>query len=185
MDIVVTGYAGSDGSCKIYQNMECRKKLLKRYSESFFGISFFGTAGIPARETGESLLRLDARFAAMCEQQLAVSAEEGGVLAALWRLLKQNHLGGCYDLGKIPVMQQTVEICETFGLNPYRLYAPSCRLWLTDAAGEIMGDAAGAGVPSAVIGFTAGGAAINRTDTEVPSSLRRPDKDEIFKVLPE
>ena len=185
MDIVVTGFAGSDGSCKIYQNMDCRKKLLKRYSESFFGISFFDVSVAPPDVPGESRSRLEKRFAEMHSLGLADSSENGGVLAALWRVLKANRMGGCYDLGKIPVLQQTIEICETFGLNPYRLCAPSCRIWLTETAGEIMGDAAGAGMPSAVIGYTAEGAAINRTDTEVPSSLRRPEKDELYRILPE
>ena len=135
--------------------------------------------------TGMGRSRLDKRFAEMHSLGLADSSENGGVLAALWRVLKANRMGGCYDLGKIPVLQQTIEICETFGLNPYRLCAPSCRIWLTETAGEIMGDAAGAGMPSAVIGYTAEGAAINRTDTEVLSSLRRPEKDELYRILPE
>ena len=75
-------------------------------------------------------------------------------------------------------MQQTVEICEMYSLNPYRLTAASCAVWITEDAGTVLSLAAGAGVPSAVIGYTAKGAAIRRTDTEADSSLRRPDDAE-------
>ena len=150
-----------------------------KYSERFFGVLESGFCSISAAEQTEAGIKLEERFLRAKADGLAGEGTEGGVLAALWRVLKARRMGGSYDLRAIPVLQQTIEICEMFALNPYRLYAPSCRVWLADQPGEILRDAAGAAVPSAVIGSTAGGAAIWRTDTEVPSSLRRPEKDEM------
>lgn len=175
----MTGYAGLDGSRKIYQHKEYRRKLLMKYSECFFGV--FETM----RENGSVLppseadLSYEKLFLKKREEGLSCSGEDGGVLAALWRLLKEKRSGGYYSLRAIPVLQQTIEICELLELNPYRLDAPSARVWVTDEPGEILSAAAGAGVPFAVIGYTAGGVGIWRTDSEVPSSLRRPEKNEL------
>ena len=154
-----------------------------KYSERFFGVLESGFCTASAAERQEAERMLEERFLRARAEGFAEDGSEGGVLAALWRVLKARRLGGRYDLGAIPVLQQTIEICEMFALNPYRLFAPSCRVWLAEQPGEILRDAAGAAVPSAVIGCTAGGAAIWRTDTEVPSSLRRPEKDEIPEFI--
>ncbi len=176
MNIVVTGYAGLNGSLTIFKNEDCREKLLKRYPKSFFGV-LENHPEHSCRPAG-----LEKLFLAGREQGLAEDAADGGVLSALWRLLKKNHRGGCYSQKSIPVLQQTIEICEFFGINPYRLSAADCIVWLSEDAGLIAGEAAPAGVPLSVIGFTSKGAAIRRTDTESDSSLRRPEGDELTKI---
>lgn len=178
MDIVVTGYAGLEGSSAVYHDKACRDKLSERYSEGFLGV--LDNTAVPESEEGLAFDRLYERYR---EQGLADDGSSGGVLAALWNVLKANRSGGMYSLGSIPVMQQTVEVCEMFALNPYRLHAPGCRLWLSGDTGEIARAAASAGVPLCVIGFTSKGAAIKRTDTELDSSLRRPDGDELDKII--
>lgn len=175
MDIVVTGYAGLEGSSVIYHDKACRDKLSERYSEGFLGV--LDNIDVPG---SDELDRLYERYSA---EGLAGDGSSGGVLAALWNVLKANRSGGMYSLGSIPVMQQTVEVCEMFALNPYRLYAPGCRVWLCSDTGEVARAAASAGVPLCVTGFTSKGAAIKRTDTELDSSLRRPDGDELDKII--
>ena len=183
MEIVVTGYAGLYGSLQIYHEQRFRTKLLERYSESFFGVLERGDD--PQSEAAREALRM--RFAAASEAGTAADSADGGVLAALWRVCKQQRCGGVYALREIPVRQQTIEICEMFALNPYRLTAPGCVVWLTTDERdrrELIDAAAGAGVPSAVIGYTAKGVAIRRSDTEGDSSLRRPEQDEIRTLFP-
>ncbi len=177
MNIVVTGYAGLSGSLTILKNEECREKLLKRYSKSFFGV-------LENHKEQTALTGgLDGLFRSAEAEGLAEDAADGGVLSALWRLLKRNHTGGCYSQKAIPVLQQTIEICELFGINPYRLSSAGCRVWLLEDTGLIAGEAAPAGVPLSVIGFTSKGVAIRRTDTEGDSSLRRPGGDELAGIL--
>ena len=187
MDIVVTGYAGFGGSIAIYNDKELGSRLKERYSESFFGV--FGNAvrtavsqDVKATES-TGLSELDRLYNSYREEGLAEDGAEGGVLAALWKVLRNNHKGGIYALRDIPVLQQTVEVCEMYSLNPYRLYAPECRVWLCKDTGALAQAAAAAGVPLSVIGFTSKGVAIKRTDTETDSSLRKPEKDELDKVL--
>lgn len=212
MDIVVTGYAGLGGSLAVYNNTECREKLLSRYPKSFFGV-FENVSGSSEclrqneheavtvscqgaeNDSGEdstdvmagisqknSLTELDRLYLKAFDEGRAADGSAGGVLAALWRVLKASRSGGMYSQRSIPILQQTIELCEMFELNPYRLHAPECRIWVTDDTGAVMRAAAGAGVPFGVIGFTSKGAAIRRTDTETDSSLRRPEGDELDRL---
>ncbi len=177
MDIAVTGYAGFEGSRIIYANKEHRDKLLNRYSESFFGVFKDKNEEVSSRQG------YDALFESMREEGLASDSADGGILAALWRVLKAAHLGGTYNLRDIPVMQQTIEVCEMFGLNPYRLHSPECRVWVMKDMGALQYEAAVAMVPLRLIGFTTKGAAIRRIDTDTDSSLRRPERDELYKLI--
>ena len=183
MDIVVTGYAGLAGSIAVYNDPSCRAKLTERYSAGFLGV-LDAAAGLS--EDSEELRKkeeLDRLYSLYAEQGLAADGGSGGVLSALWRVLKSLRSGGRYSQRSIPIMQQTVEICEMFSLNPYRLYAPDCRVWLCEDTGVLADAAASAEVPLNVIGFTSKGAAIKRTDTEFDSSLRRPEGDELAKII--
>ena len=174
MNIVVTGYAGLEGSTILYDNQTFREKLLSRYAESFFDI-------LRNEQVNTQPEGLNQLFLREKEQGRAGDASEGGVLSALWRVLKARRLGGTYSQKDIPVLQQTIETCEMFALNPYRLHAPGCRVWLSEDTDQIFREAAPAGVPLRVIGFTSKGAVIKRTDAAGESSLRRPEGDELDK----
>ena len=75
------------------------------------------------------------------------------------------------------------KVCEMFGLNPYRLHSPECRVWVMKDMGALQYEAAVAMVPLRLIGFTTKGAAIRRIDTDTDSSLRRPERDELYKLI--
>ncbi|MFQ9208791.1 MAG: hydrogenase expression/formation protein HypE [Clostridium fessum] len=59
----------------------------------------------------------------------------GGVMAALWHFFDGFGLGFEMDLRKLPIRQETVEVCEVFDLNPYRLQSQGCIL-LTASSGR-------------------------------------------------
>ena len=44
---------------------------------------------------------------------------EGGIFKALWDLGEECGSGLLADMKKIPVRQETIEICEYYGRNPY------------------------------------------------------------------
>lgn len=46
---------------------------------------------------------------------------EGGFLSALWKVAEASGVGLEADLRKVPIRQETVEVCEIFDLNPYKL----------------------------------------------------------------
>lgn len=50
----------------------------------------------------------------------------GGIFAGLWEMAEEAGVGLEADLRKIPVRQETIEICEVFGENPYELSSGGC-----------------------------------------------------------
>lgn len=57
--------------------------------------------------------------------------KEGGIFGALWEMASREQLGFMVDLKKIPVKQETIEICEYFDINPYRLMSCGSLLLVT------------------------------------------------------
>ena len=46
---------------------------------------------------------------------------EGGIFGALWEMADGAGIGLDVALKRIPIQQETVEICEFFGVNPYQM----------------------------------------------------------------
>lgn len=116
------------------------------------------------------------------EAGLLYAASGGGIYKALWELLHRQRLGASFSQKDIPVRQQTVEICETFDLDPYRLYADGMLLWLTNEGQRLkeLWEAAFGGGSAALIGHTKPGPAIERRDGESIAYLRRPEPDQLY-----
>ncbi len=77
---------------------------------------------------------------------------QGGVFGALWELAEGSGLGLKADLKKIPIRQETVEVCEVCGVNPYEMRSAGSLL-MTAEDGESLAEALRqAGIPAAVIG---------------------------------
>ena len=82
---------------------------------------------------------------------------EGGVLAALWNFSGKMDIGIEFDLKKIPLRQITVEVCELFHLNPYRLLTSDAFVAAADNGGRAVRALEQLGIPAAVIGRGDGG----------------------------
>lgn len=77
---------------------------------------------------------------------------EGGIFAALWELAEGAGVGLTIDLKKIPIRQETVEVCNQLNVNPYELLSGGS-LMMTAQDGEALAETlAAAGIPAAVIG---------------------------------
>ena len=57
---------------------------------------------------------------------------EGGVFGALWEMAEGAGTGLDVDLRKIPIRQETVEICEFFGVNPYLIMSSGSMMIASD-----------------------------------------------------
>lgn len=176
MEIAVLGYAGESGSRYIFEHAPFREKLLLHYPRRFFSCfeeersrsaaAFLKQSGVP--------------------EEYYCEAADGGVLAALWRLLKeQKRTGAVFSQRSIPIRQQTVEICEFFDIDPFRLQAQDCFACLTEEGARFCKEAEEAGLAASVIGYTQTGCAVKRTDGEETAYLRRPEEDVLFKLLRE
>jgi len=110
---------------------------------------------------------------------------EGGVLKAIWNLTGAYETGVRFALRQIPVTQATVEICERFELNPYRLYSSSCALLASENGGRLAEKLKARGIEAAVIGAVRKGIAREMIVQEGQGFLERPQPDELLKAVPD
>ena len=86
------------------------------------------------------------------------------------------------DLKALPIRQETVEICEYLGLNPYQLSSTGSLLITAPEGEALAGELAAAGIPAAVVGrLTDNNDKILRSGEEV-QYLDRPAPDELRKI---
>ncbi len=110
-------------------------------------------------------------------------AGEGGILAALWNLSGIYCTGLDVDLCLFPVRQATIEVCELFELNPYRLYSENCVVFAADKGSRLVWELKQEGIPAAVIGWAEKGIARKiRHGEETAGYLERPRPDELGKL---
>ena len=77
---------------------------------------------------------------------------EGGVYSAVWELAENAGLGARIQLKKVPLKQETVEICDYFNISPYQLLSVGAvlltatmarkywRSWLPRASRQLSSD---------------------------------------------
>ena len=76
----------------------------------------------------------------------------GGIFSALWELAEKGNVGVEVDLKKIPVRQETIEICEILGVNPYELYGAGALLIVSDKGNQLLHELEKQQIPAAIIG---------------------------------
>ena len=85
------------------------------------------------------------------------AAAEGGVFGSLWELAEYARCGLEIDLPAIPILQETVEICEYFDVNPYQLRTEGVFLILSEHGNRLCEALAEKGISATVIGKTVPG----------------------------
>lgn len=110
------------------------------------------------------------------------AAGEGGVMAALWHFFDGFGLGFEIDLRKLPIRQETVEVCEVFDLNPYRLESQGCILMTAKSGTKLLNNLEKEGIHAAIIGHTRTAIGREIYSKDVHSFLDRPKPDEIHKM---
>lgn len=171
-DLVVSKYIGIEGTAVLAENK--KKELLTRYSESFL------------RRTDEFEEQLSIRREALLAGKSGVyimqDLQSGGIFGTLWELSKKYGLGLHVDLKKIPILQETIEICEFFGLNPFQLLSGGSLLMLAEDGEALVNRMASEKIPATVIGTTdAGNDKVLYRDDEI-RFLDKTAQDEIFRV---
>lgn len=172
-DIVVTKWIGLEGTSIIASGKE--KALRQHYSQDFVDrakgfIQYISVVeeAMTAREFGVSAMH---------------DITEGGVFGALWEVAAAGGVGLTVDLKKIPLKQETVEICEFFDLNPYQLISSGSMLIACDKGHDLVEQLGKKGIHSAVVGkFTDNNDKIIIYDEEEIRYLEPPKTDELYKV---
>ena len=110
---------------------------------------------------------------------------EGGIFGALWELAERTGAGLTIDLKKIPLRQETVEVCEYCNVNPYELLSGGCLIMVTEDGAGLKAALEAEKIPAAVIGkVTDSRDRIIYNEDEV-RYMDRPKNDEIYRWLRE
>ena len=171
-DILVTKWIGIEGTSIIAKEKE--EELLGRFSRSFVDTAKNFDRYVSVLP--EAMLASDFGISAMHD------VTEGGIYGALWELAEASGIGLEIDLKAIPIRQETVEICEYFGLNPYYLISSGCMLMAADRGHDLVRELAKAGIPASVIGKTVSGSAKRIRNGGEERFLERPHTDELYKI---
>lgn len=170
-DIVMTKWLGLEGTTIIAA--ESRDNLCARYPSDLVDTAadFYRYLSIAP----------EAATAVKSGADYLLALREGGVFGGLWQLAAENGVGLVADLKRIPVRQETIEVCEYFDLNPYELLAGGSLLVLTANGGELVRILETVGVPAAVIGCTTQGNDRVIRHGEESRFLEPANGDEIFQ----
>ena len=142
MDIVATKWVGLEGTSILAKERE--EELRTRYAKPFIdNAKVFGQMMSVIPETAVAIK------SGACAMH---DVSEGGIFGALWELAESAGVGLEIDLKKIPIRQETVEICEFFDLNPYKILSGGCLLIATNDGNGMVSELEKAGIPATVIG---------------------------------
>ena len=171
-DILLTKWIGVEGTSIIAKEKE--EELLKRFPAPFVET---------AKDFDQYLSVVeDAKIAVRHGVSAMHDVTEGGIYGALWELSEASGIGLEIDLKAIPIRQETVEICEYFGLNPYYLISSGCMLMAADQGHDLVRELQAAGIFAAVIGKATDKRAKRILNGQEESFLERPKTDELYKI---
>lgn len=175
MDLIVTDWIGMEATALLVR--EKREELLRRFPAALVR---------QAELLGESGHTPEEIWAAAGSGEMALQPlGEGGIFTALWHLAGELETGLEADLRKIPVRQETIEICEYFDLNPYNICSGGSALLAAVQGGALAERLEREGIPAAVIGHTADGNDKLLWNDGSKRYLDRPQRDEIYRIFPE
>lgn len=171
-EIVMTKWAGLEGTAILAKEKEV--ELLTRYNKDFI-------------HSGQNLAHM---ISVVPESKVGIrlgvramhDVTEGGIYGALWEMGAASGVGMEVDLTKIPIRQETIEICEFYDLNPYQLISSGVMLMITDKGNLLVEELKKAGIPAAVIGRITGGNDRVVLNEEERRFLSPPKSDELYKV---
>lgn len=157
-DVVLSKWIGIEGTALLAKKRE--KELRARFSEAFV-------------EQAQGFLKYmsavpEAAVAAKSGVSAMHDVSECGIFSALWELAEASCVGLDIDLKKIPVRQETIEICEVFDVNPYFMPSGGAMLMVSDNGHDLVRVLEREGIFAQVIGkATDGNDRIVRNEDEV------------------
>ncbi len=108
---------------------------------------------------------------------------DGGIQATFNQVCEELSVGIDIDMKSITISQETIELCEFMGMNPFRLCSTGAALIVTTDVKECLALLCGRGIKATRIGKTTEELdRVVRKGTE-KAFLERPTEDEILKIF--
>ncbi|MCD7725358.1 MAG: AIR synthase family protein [Clostridiales bacterium] len=172
-DIVVSKWIGLEGTVRLARRYQ--KELCGRY---------------PVRMIQEAAA-YDRYFSVIPEAAIAMKSgvcgmhdvSRGGIFGALWEMSSGAGVGLEIDLKKLPVKQETIEICEFFELNPYELLSGGCLIMVTEDGVGLTGALAREEIPAVIVGRTTDGNDRVLYNEDEKRYLDMPKTDQIYQIV--
>lgn len=146
MDVLVTKWVGLHGTAILAQEKE--EELLKRLSVPFLDRAKTHATDLSVREAVDAI-----KDTGVCYLH---DLSRGGVFAGLWELGEAAGCGLEIDLKKIPLKQETIEICEYLDVNPYKLLSTGSLLIVSEDGNATKHALEKQGINVSIIGKTTG-----------------------------
>ena len=171
-DVVITKWIGLEGTSIIAREKE--EELLKRFSPSFVE----GAAGFISYLSVVPEAAVAVRHGVTAMHDVT----EGGIFGALWEVAEASRVGLNIDLKSIPIKQETIEICEVFGINPYELISSGSMLITAQKGHDLVNELKAAGIHATVVGKVTEGNDRVLINEDERRYLEPPKSDELYKI---
>lgn len=172
LELVMAGYPALEGTALLAREKE--EELKKR-----FPLELVETAkAFDELRPGKEAAQIGWECGAVAMHDIS----QGGVFGALWEFCESNGIGMEADLRKIPIRQETIEICEQYGWNPYQLIGGGSFLMAVPDGQKTVDCLRTSGICAAVIGRTTGKKEKVLRNGEEIRYLDKPAQDEIEKL---
>jgi hydrogenase expression/formation protein HypE len=172
-DVVITKWIALEGTSIIAKEKEA--ELLTRYPADL----------VDAAKGFDRYLSVvpEAAIAVKSGVHAMHDVTEGGIFGALWEVAEASGVGLEIDFKKIPIRQESVEICEFFHISPYELISSGSMLMAAPDGTGLVRALEKEGIPAAVVGkVTEGRDRVLEQEGEC-RFLEPPKTDEIYKVV--
>ena len=174
--IILIGWSGMSGMLQVAEEKEM--ELREQFSPSFMKkiLSYRGNV------FGKKVIDI-IKANSTDNITMVKHIGEGGILAALWEVAQETKLGLETDMKTISVLQETVEVCECYRLNPYQLSSIGSFLVIAKEADVLAEKLRKCGVQAEVIGRM-----MDNNDKIIQNGeeiryIDRPAPDEIYKIF--
>ncbi|MBE5958090.1 MAG: hydrogenase maturation factor [Lachnospiraceae bacterium] len=142
IQLVMTKALGIEGTAIIAKDEEAnlRERFNGRFCDECLGFKQYVSV--------EKEAKIAADFGTFKMHDLSA----GGVFAAIWEMASFFGMGAEIDMRAIPVWQETIEVTELFGINPYRMVSQGSLLIATHDGEGLVELLSENDIPAAVIG---------------------------------
>lgn len=172
-DVVITKWIGIEGTAILAREKE--GELLTRYPFPF----------IQDAKALKSCLNCVPEAATAVKSGVCAmhDASEGGIFGALWEFAQGSGVGLEIDIKKLPIRQETIEVCEFLELNPYELMSGGAMIMAADNGFDLVKELEAKHIPAAVAGKVTDSndrVVINEDERRF---LELPKSDELYKII--
>lgn len=174
-EIIIEGYAGEAGARRIALGE--RTRLATRFRDDTIEEMCTGPYG------GQYVFHGDEeKLMSMCKEHGAdvINLCDGGILKGIYEEAVERKCGLKIYLSKVPILQSTIEICEMFGLDPFRLFG-HCHMIMCDNASTLCDKLSEAGYAVNVVGYMQSSLDKIIADKEEIEYINRPTRDEYLR----